>query len=140
MKLVPSRFSLFNDVFDDVFKDSFFGLNQPTTMRADIIEQDQNYLIDIELPGYAKEDINITMNNGYLNVNATRNQESSEKDKSGNIIRRERSYGSISRNFYVGETFSMEDVKAKYENGDLKITLPKKDLEQVETTKRIMID
>ncbi len=139
MRLVPSRLSLFDNAFDDLFNDTFFRTDAGV-MKTDIKEKDGSYLLEIELPGFKKEDISMNLDNGYLTIQASRNTDSSEKDDEGNIIRRERSYGSCSRSFYVGENMTEEDIKAKYENGELKVMLPKKDQKQVETKKTIMIE
>lgn len=139
MRFVPSRLGLFDDVFDDVFQDSFFrGSN--AVMKTDIREKDGNYLLDIELPGFKKEDIEISLEKGNLTVSAVRHSDNSEKDDAGNLIRQERSYGSFSRTFYVGEALTEEDIKAKYENGELKILLPKKTERRIESKKSILID
>lgn len=140
MRLVPSRLSLFDDIFDDMFKDSFFRTQSNGVMKTDIKEKDGNYLLDIELPGFKKEDIEINLDNGYLTIQASHNTDNSEKDDEGNVIRRERSYGSCSRSFYVGESITQEDIKAKYDNGELKVLLPKKSPEEIETKKTIMIE
>lgn len=139
MKFVPSKMSLFDNAFDDLFNDSFFRTNSGV-MKTDIKEKDGSYLLDVELPGFKKEDIHLNLENGYLTVEANHNVDNSEKDQEGNVIRRERSYGSCSRSFYVGDAITEEEIKAKYENGELKIFLPKKDMTKAETKKTILID
>lgn len=139
MKFVPSKMSLFDNAFDDLFNDSFFRTNSGV-MKTDIKEKDGSYLLDVELPGFKKEDIHLNLENGYLTIEANHNIENSEKDQEGNVIRRERSYGSCSRSFYVGDAITEEEIKAKYENGELKIFLPKKDMTKAETKKTILID
>lgn len=139
MKFVPSKMSLFDNAFDDLFNDSFFRTNSGV-MKTDIKEKDGSYLLDVELPGFKKEDIHLNLENGYLTIEANHNIDNSEKDQEGNVIRRERSYGSCSRSFYVGDAITEEEIKAKYENGELKIFLPKKDMTKAETKKTILID
>lgn len=139
MKFVPSKMSLFDNAFDDLFNDSFFRTNSGV-MKTDIKEKDGSYLLDVELPGFKKEDIHLNLENGYLTIEANHNVDNSEKDQEGNVIRRERSYGSCSRSFYVGDAITEEEIKAKYENGELKIFLPKKDMTKAETKKTILID
>lgn len=139
MKFVPSKMSLFDNAFDDLFNDSFFRTNSGV-MKTDIKEKDGSYLLDVELPGFKKEDISLNLENGYLTIQANHNVDNSEKDEEGNIIRRERSYGSCSRSFYVGDAITEEEIKAKYENGELKVLLPKKDMTKTEAKKTILIE
>ncbi len=139
MRLLPR--TMFDDMIDDWFGEPRFTRRTAAAMRCDIREKDGSYLLDIELPGYRKEDIHIDLEDGYLTVSAARNTSSEEKDKQGNIIRRERVSGSCSRSFYVGEEVTEQDIKAKYDNGELKIVLPKKQpAPQVETSRRIAIE
>ena len=121
MMMIPKRNF---DLFEDMFKDPFFkGENK--LMKTDIKENENNYIIDIEMPGYEKENIKIEVEDGYLNVFASINE---DKDNSeGDYIRKERYYGECSRSFYVGDNIEVEDVKANFKNGILKLTIPKKD-------------
>ncbi len=138
MKLLP-RMSLFDDAFDRFFDEPLFPRYTASEMKTDIHEKDGNYLLSIELPGYRKEDIQIAMQDGYLNVSAVRNENKEEKDERGNIIRQERYQGSLSRSFYVGD-IDEEDVKAKFENGELKISFPSVKPQIEERKKSIMIE
>ena len=138
MRLLPR--TMFDDMIDDWFGEPRFTRRTATAMRCDIREKDGSYLLDIELPGYRKEDIHIDLEDGYLTVSAARNTSSEEKDKQGKILRQERISGSCSRSFYVGEELTAEDIKAKYDNGELKIVLPKKDQKEIEAKKNIMIE
>ena len=138
MRLLPR--TMFDDMIDDWFGEPRFTRRTAAAMRCDIREKDGSYLLDIELPGYRKEDIHIQLEDGYLTVSAARNTSSEEKDKQGNILRQERISGSCSRSFYVGEELTAEDIKAKYDNGELKIVLPKKDQKEIEAKKNIMIE
>ena len=116
-------FGLFDDDFADFFK-PFYGFDrEANAMRTDIQEKDGNYLLEVDLPGYDKKDINVSLENGYLTVSAVQNKNVEEKNDK-NYIRRERVYGSCSRSFYVGNV-EQKDVKAKYENGILNISFPK---------------
>ena len=136
MRYVPARrFSL----LDDMFRDSFYK-NQPmTAMKTNIIEKDGSYLFDMELPGYAKETIKIELNQGYLVVTAEKEDSQEEKDDQGNVIRKERMSGSCTRSFYIGEGYNEEDISAKFENGELKITLKAKSEEEKINKKLIAI-
>ena len=95
-------------------------------MRTDIRETEEGYIIDVDLPGYNKEDIKIDVTDGYLTINAKMNQENNDENK-GNYVRRERFYGECSRSFYVGETVEAEDIKAAFRNGILSLEIPKID-------------
>lgn len=135
MRFLPTM----NDVFDDLFYDSFRDHSTVNAMRTDISEKDNQYLLNMELPGFNKEDIQMELKDGYLIVNATRNVNNEEKDEDGRVIRRERYSGSCSRNFYVGD-IRQEDIKALFDNGELKISFPKENVKQLEEKKYIYID
>ena len=135
MKFLPT----FSDMFDDLFHDPF-NYSSVDAMRTDIVEKDGQYLMDMELPGYKKEDIQMELKDGYLIINATKNIDNEEKDDEGHVIRRERYSGSCSRNFYVGEGIKEEDIKASFDNGELKISIPKDTVKQVEEKKYISIE
>lgn len=135
MKFLPT----FHDVFDDLLNESFH-YSTVDNMRTDIVEQDGNYLLSMELPGYQKEDIQMELNNGYLIVQAIKNMNNEEKDLDGHVIRRERYSGSCSRRFYVGENVKQEDIKASFKNGELAISFPKEPTKQVENKRYIPID
>lgn len=107
-------------------------------MRTDIKENDNNYQLEMELAGVNKENIDIQLKNGYLTVSAHRSNSNDQKDKLGNYIRRERTYGKSSRSFYVGEHLKENDIDAKLEHGILTIIVPKKTPE-VEQSKKIEI-
>lgn len=125
MKFFPRTNDLFDTVFDDMFTSPIFNARNDMVMKTDITEKDGNYMLDMELPGCRKEDIHLELNDSYLNVSASRNTNKEEKDDKGNLIRQERYSGSFSRSFYVGENVKEEDIKASYDNGELKITFPK---------------
>ena len=122
MMLVPRRNSF--DLFDDFFEDDFFPKKERNLMRTDVVEKKDRFILDIDLPGFEKEDIKLSLNNGYLNISAKTEREEKED---GKILRRERFYGDCSRSFYIGEDIKEEDIEAKFKNGILKIEVPKKE-------------
>lgn len=130
---------LFNDSFDEFFNDSFLQRTN-SLMKTDIHDIDGGYLLDMELPGYQKEDIQLELKDGYLNISASRNSNNEEKDDQGNIIRKERYSGSCSRSFFVGKHVTEADIKASFVNGELKITVPKADAAKVEEKRFIPIE
>ncbi len=117
-------FDFFNDAFDDFFKPVFYGVKE-TSMKTDVKQTDAGFELSIDMPGFDKKDIELSLENGYLKVQAKRS-EKEEDEKS--FVRRERSF-SCSRSYYVGEGITEEDVKAKYNNGTLELFVPKKDKE-----------
>ena len=113
----------------------------PAVMRTDVKESDEGYELDIDLPGYNKEDVQAKLKDGYLTITASVNKDNEEKDNNGRYIRRERFYGSCNRSFYVGEHIEQEDIKAKFENGILKVSIPKKEAKpEIEEDKFITIE
>lgn len=115
------------NVFDDLFNTPFFTRTESSMMKTDIKEHDNCYDLTIDLPGVKKEDIKAELNDGYLTVSAENNTSKDEKDENGKYICRERYSGSYSRSFYVGDAITEEDISAKFENGTLKLTVPKKE-------------
>ena len=145
MKLVPRNnnlgFSLFDNMFDDMFRDPFFtNSNNTKLMKTDIQEKDNNYILDMDLPGYEKEDIKAQLKDGYLTITAQKNTSNEDKDEEGNYIRRERYCGKCSRSFYVGDSIKEEDIKANFNNGILELTFPKEVEQKAEEMKYITID
>ena len=124
MMMIPRRNDF--DLFDDMFRDPFFHNNESKIMKTDIKEHENNYSIVVDLPGYNKEDIKVSVEDGYLTIHATMNSENEEKEK-GKFVRRERYFGECSRSFYVGDDITTEDIKASYKNGSLKLEGPKKE-------------
>lgn len=116
-----------NNIFDDLFNAPFFTRNEANMMKTDIKEHDGGYELTVDLPGVKKEDIKAELNDGYLTISAENNTNKDEKDENGKYICRERYSGSYSRSFYVGEAITEEDIKAKFENGTLKLDIPKKE-------------
>lgn len=125
MMMIPRRKNEF-DLLGEMFADPFFTEYESKIMKTDIKEKKDKYLIDIELPGYQKENIKMDIEDGYLTVHAEINSDNEEKEE-GKFVRRERYVGSCSRSFYVGTEVKSEDIKASFKNGMLKIEVPKKD-------------
>ena len=115
------------NVFDDLFNTPFFTRSESNMMKTDIKEHDNCYDLTIDLPGVKKEDIKAELNDGYLTVSAESDTSKDEKDENGKYICRERYTGSYSRSFYVGDVVTEQDIGAKFENGTLKLTVPKKE-------------
>ena len=115
------------NVFDDLFNTPFFTRSESSMMKTDIKEHDNCYDLTIDLPGVKKEDIKAELNDGYLTVSAESDTSKDEKDENGKYICRERYTGSYSRSFYVGDAVTEQDIGAKFENGTLKLTVPKKE-------------
>ena len=136
MMLMPRRNSF--DLFDDFFDDGVFNKNTKNLMKTDIRETKDKYLVDVDLPGFEKEKINLSLNKGYLNISAKASKE--EKNEDEKFLHQERFYGECSRSFYVGEDIEEKDIKAEFKNGILKIEVPKKELNnQNEEVKQIEI-
>ena len=128
--MMPSIFgeNLFNDWMDFSFPDVdkvLYGKHAKNVMKTDVKETDNSYEVDIDLPGFKKDEIKIKLENGTLTINAAKGLDKDEKDKEGKYVRRERYAGSMSRSFYVGEHVTAEQVHPKYENGILTFEIPK---------------
>ena len=135
MMLVPRRNF---DLFDDFFKDDFFTKKDTSLMKTDIKETKDNYLIEMDLPGYDKDNINLSLKDGYLSISAKVEKEENQNDEE-KYVRKERFYGECSRSFYVGDNLTEEDISAEFKNGILKITVPKKEEKLSNETKYIEI-
>ena len=136
--LMPSIFgeSLFDDFmegfdFQDVDK-VLYGKNAKNLMKTDVKEKDSSYEVDIDLPGFKKDEIKVRLKDGYLTVSAAKGLDKDEQNKEGKYVRRERYAGGMSRSFYVGKNVKESDVHPKYENGILSFTLPREDKKAVE--------
>ena len=145
-----------DDIFDDFMRDfdvSFFddrdmrkaekklyGRRGKNMMKTDVKETDGTYEVDIDLPGFKKDEISAKLENGYLTVSAAKGLDKDEKDKKGKYIRRERYAGAMSRSFYVGDSVTQDEIKARYEDGILKLSVPKKDAKAVEKNDCIAIE
>ncbi len=134
------------NLFDEMFKDPFFTRSYDSAststqiMRTDVHDKDGNYVIEMELPGYAKEDIKADLKDGYLTISATKNETKEEKDAKGNCIRKERYTGSCNRSFYVGDQVTQEDIKASFKDGVLALQVPKEIQKIEEQPKLITIE
>ena len=146
--LMPSIFgeNLFDDDWFDFDRDFWgrknplYGKNAKNIMKTDIREHDTGYELDVDLPGFKKDEINIELENGYLTISAAKGLDKDEQDKKGKYIRKERYAGAMQRSFYVGDAVEQSDVKAKFEDGILKLCIPKKDAKAVETRNSIAIE
>ena len=119
---------------------ALYGKHANNVMKTDVKETDTGYEVDIDLPGFKKDEINAQLDNGYLTISAAKGLDKDEKDKKGKYIRKERYAGAMSRSFYVGEGVTQEDIKAKYEDGILRLSVPKKEAKAVENKKYIAIE
>lgn len=140
--LMPTLFR--NDWFDD-FMDGFStdmmpamktGTRDNGLMKTDVKETEDSFMIEMDLPGFKKEDVKAQVKDGYLVIEAVKNADTEEKEENGKYIRRERFYGSAKRSFYVGEDITEEDIKAKYEDGILTLDIPKKEAKPVVEEKK----
>ena len=145
--LMPSIFgeNLFNDdwmdfSFPEVDK-VLYGKHAKNVMKTDVKETDNSYEVDIDLPGFKKDEIEAKLENGYLTISASKGLNKEEKnEKDGTYIRKERYSGAMSRSFYVGDELKQEDIKAKYEDGILKLSVPKSEPKKVESHKTSAIE
>ena len=147
--MLPGIFG--ENLFDEFFTDPFgmvsasethnplYGKHAKNLMKTDVRETEDSYELDIDLPGFKKDEINIDLSNGYLTIQAAKSLDRDEKDKDGRYIRRERYAGSMSRSFYVGDV-KPEDVSAKFEDGILKLELPKAGQRRLPENNRICIE
>ena len=147
--LMPSIFreNLFDDWFDfpdfgdlDRTERKLYGRHADRLMKTDVHEHEDHYEVDIDLPGFAKDEITIELKDGYLTVSAAKGLDKDENDKKGKLIRQERYAGAMQRSFYVGEELTEEDVKASFKQGVLSLNIPKKEAKAVPEKKTIMIE
>ena len=138
--MLPSIFG--ENLLDNWFAAGWNSWDYSNTslMNTDIKENDNDYELTMNLPGVKKEDVTAELKDGYLTIHATSNQNKDEKDEDGKYIRRERYSGSCNRSFYVGDAVTEEDIKANFENGTLKMTIPKKEAKAVPEKKFISIE
>lgn len=140
MLLANRNYNLFDDFFRDPFFSRPFENASSQIMKTDIHEKDGNYVIDMELPGYGKENIKADLKDGYMTITAARNETKEEKDAKGNCIRKERYTGSCNRSFYVGDQITQEDIKASFKDGILTMIVPKEAPKVIEEPKYIAIE
>lgn len=156
--LTPSIFgeNLFDDFFDDLFdfpayddkamqkaQKKLYGRHAANMMKTDVREHDDHYEVDIDLPGFKKDELSVELKDGYLVISAAKGLDEDEKEKkTGKFVRQERYAGSMSRSFYVGEDVKKEDIHAKYESGVLKLSIPKEEEKkpEIEDKKYIAIE
>lgn len=148
--MFPSVFgeNLFDDWMDDFgFRDNFFGGKNPlygkhakNIMKTDVRETDKGYELDVDLPGFKKDEVQVQLKDGYLTISAAKGLDKDEEDKKGNYIRRERYAGSMMRSFYVGDEIKQEDIHAKFENGILQLSIPKKEAKAIAQNNYIAIE
>ena len=132
--MLPSIFGeiLFDDFFNDPFgmtaaraENPLYGTHTRNLMKTDVRETENTYELDIDLPGFKKEEIGVELKDGYLTISAAKGLDKDETDKNGKFIRQERYTGACSRSFYVGAAIQPEDIGAKYEGGVLRLSVPK---------------
>ena len=137
MLLANRNYNLFDEMFKDPFFTRPFENSSTQIMKTDIHEKNGNYMIEMELPGYAKEDIRADLKDGYLTITASKNETKEEKDAKGNCIRKERYTGTCNRSFYVGEQVTQDDIRAAFKDGILSLQVPK-DMPKVEDTPKLI--
>ena len=148
--MLPSIFgeNLFDDFFADPFgmmptgrgSDPLYGKHAQNLMKTDVREKDNAYELDVDLPGFKKEDVNVELKNGYLTIAASKSLDKDEKDQKGRYIRQERYAGAMSRSFYVGEDVQPSEISAKFENGILQLSVPKAEQKRLPKTTTIAIE
>ena len=147
--MLPSIFG--ENLFDDWFgfptfpdirdaEKKLYGRRASREMRTDVHEHDDHYEVDVDLPGFKKEEIHLDLENGYLTVSASKSLDEEDTTKKGKVIRQERYAGAMQRSFYVGKDVTAEDVTAKFENGVLTLNIPKKDQPKLPEKKTIAIE
>ena len=147
--MLPSMFgeSLFDDFFDDDFmrfpvwggRNPLYGKHAKNLMKTDVRETENTYEVDIDLPGFKKDEIDVDLKDGYLTVSAQKGLDKDEEDKKGRVLRQERYAGACSRSFYVGDV-KAEDVKAKYESGVLTVLIPKKEPKKIVSGTSVIVE
>ena len=148
--MLPGIFgeNLFDDFFDDDFsmfpaltgRNPLYGKHAKNLMKTDVRETENTYELDIDLPGFKKDEISIDLKDGYLSISAAKGLDRDQEDKKGKYIRQERYAGACSRSFFVGEGVEPKDVSAKFEDGILKISLPKQVKKELPQSPRIAIE
>lgn len=138
------------DVFDEISRDFFnefgnadrmlYGKNTQRMMKTDVRETDEGYEVDIDLPGFRKDEIRLELNQGYMTVSAEKALEKNAEDNKGRMLRQERWSGTMNRSFYVGDAVTEDDIRASYNNGVLHIMLAGKDKADIPEKKQILIE
>ena len=149
--MVPSIFgeNLFDEFFNDPFemnmllprgRDPLYGKHSKNLMKTDVRETENSYELDVDLPGFKKEDVNVELKNGYLTIATSKSLDKDEKAQKGRYIRQERYAGAMSRSFYVGEDVQPSEISAKFENGILQLSVPKAEQKRLPKTTTIAIE
>ena len=149
--MLPSIFgeNLFDEFFNDPFdmsmmlpqgRNPLYGKHGKNLMKTDVRETENSYELDVDLPGFRKDEVNVELNNGYLTIAASKSLDKGDEDKKGRYIRQERYAGSMSRSFYVGAGFEPKDIGAKFEKGILQLSIPKTAPKQLPKTTSIAIE
>ena len=148
LSMLPSIFgeNLFDDFFSDPFemmvptRNALYGKHGKNLMTTDVRETENSYELDVDLPGFKKDEVNVDLKDGYLTISAAKGVDKDQQDKAGKYIRQERYAGACSRSFFVGEAVKPEEVSAKYEDGILKLSVPKAGEKALPKTTTIAID
>ena len=148
--MMPSIFgeNLFDELFDDDFpmipmrsiRNPLYGKNAKNLMKTDVRETDDTYELDVDLPGFKKDEVQLDLKDGYLTISAAKGLDKDQEDKKGKYIRKERYAGACSRSFFVGEGIEPRDVSAKFEDGILRVSLPKQVKKELPRTSTIAIE
>ena len=148
--MMPSIFgeNLFDEFFDDDFpmipmrsiRNPLYGKNAKNLMKTDVRETDNTYELDVDLPGFKKDEVQLDLKDGYLTISAAKGLDKDQKDKKGKYIRQERYAGACSRSFFVGEGIEPRDVSAKFEDGILRVSLPKQVKKELPRNSTITIE
>ena len=148
--MMPSIFgeNLFDELFDDDFpmipmrsiRNPLYGKNAKNLMKTDVRETDNTYELDVDLPGFKKDEVQLDLKDGYLTISAAKGLDKDQEDKKGKYIRQERYAGACSRSFFVGEGIEPRDVSAKFEDGILRVSLPKQVKKELPRTSTIAIE
>lgn len=140
--------NLFDEMFEDPFEwmpmfsrhNPLYGKHAKALMKTDVREKDDSYELDIDLPGFKKDEIQAQISDGYLTIRASKGLDKDQKDDKGRYIRRERYCGECSRSFYIGDNVTEKDVSAKFEDGILKLSIPKKETKALPKPNQITIE
>ena len=148
--MMPSIFgeNLFDEFFDDDFpmipmrssRNPLYGKNAKNLMKTDVRETDNTYELDVDLPGFKKDEVQLDLKDGYLTISAAKGLDKDQEDKKGKYIRQERYAGACSRSFFVGEEIEPRDVSAKFEDGILRVSLPKRVKKELPRNSTIAIE
>ena len=148
--MMPSIFgeNLFDEFFDDDFpmipmrsiRNPLYGKNAKNLMKTDVRETDNTYELDIDLPGFKKDEVQLDLKDGYLTISAAKGLDKDQEDKKGKYIRQERYAGACSRSFFVGEGIEPRDVSTKFEDGILRVSLPKQVKKELPRNSTITIE